>query len=69
MITLKQLKEKRNNLEKFHLDRVYRGERAATIQPTTGTIPADERAAALAFIQANPNDPSVPALKASLGIR
>jgi hypothetical protein len=67
---IQQLKEKRNNLEKFHLDRVYRGERSATTQPAgAAAIPTTERQQALAFIQANPDDPSVPALKASLGIR
>jgi hypothetical protein len=67
---IEQLKTKRNDLEKFHLDRVYRGNAGATTQSgDASTIPATERQQALAFIQANPNDPSVPALKASLGIR
>jgi hypothetical protein len=67
---IQQLKTKRNDLEKFHLDKVYRGERAATTQPAgAAAIPTTERQQALAFIQANPDDPSVPALKASLGIR
>ena len=67
---LKKLKEKREALDRSQLDKIYSDPTGSTTKPTRAdAIPEDQRAAALAFIQANPNDPSVPALKASLGIR
>jgi hypothetical protein len=67
---IQQLKEKREALDRSQLDKIYSDPTGSTTRPTRAdAIPADQRAAALAFIQANPNDPSVPALKASLGIR
>jgi hypothetical protein len=40
----------------------------ATTQPPQGGMKPEERQAALAFIQANPNDPRTPAIKAALGM-
>lgn len=60
---IKQLRDKRDALDKYHLDKIYKE------TASTGVIPSEERAQALAFIQANPDHPSVPGLKTALGIK
>lgn len=63
---IKQLKDRRDALDKYHLNKRY-SDASGVIG--AGGIPADERSEALAFIQANPNHPSVPNLKTALGIK
>jgi hypothetical protein len=67
---IKKLAEKREALDRSQLDKIYSDPTGASVRPTRATaIPTSERQQALEFIQLYPNDPSVPALKASLGIR